>query len=261
MKSYLTQIYIAVRDQLSSPSILITRAVFLCLMVLVFNQLWTVLKETGNSNITINPNDFLWYLIIGTTLQFSRPEGLHRQIEDDVKTGNIAYQMIRPIHFILIYFCHSIGTFLIRMPILLIIGGGLICLISGTELPTGFNHFPVIFGLMIMSACFISFCTVFIGLSTLFIYDSLPLFWLIQKCEYVLGGVFFPIIFYPTVLFKFCLLTPFAWSIYGVASLIYDYNTTAALTTFTHLILWNMIIIALVSLLWHRLKKRICVYG
>ncbi len=261
MKPYLTQILIAIREQLCSPAILMARAIFLCLMVLVFNQLWLVLKNADNTPIQIEPTYFLWYLIIAVTLQFARPEGLHRQIEDDVKTGNIAYQLIRPLHFILIYFCHSFGTFLVRIPILLLIGSILIYFISDKALPPYFTHLPIILGLMLVSACFISLCTVFIGLSTLFIYDSLPLFWLLQKCEYVLGGVFFPIIFYPVFLYNICLLTPFGWSIYGVAHLIYDYSPQSAWNVFIHLMMWNTIILGTICVIWHKLKRRICVHG
>ncbi len=261
MMPYLTQIYIAARDQLRSPAILVARSIFLCLMVLVFNQLWIVLKSTNNTSIQIEPTNFLWYLVIAVTLQFSRPEGLHRQIEDDVKTGNIAYQLIRPIHFIFICFCHSFGTFLVRIPILLCIGGLLIYLVNGYTVPPYISHLPIIFALMLLSACFISLCTVFIGLSILFIYDSLPLFWLFQKCEYVLGGVFFPIIFYPEFLYKLCLATPFGWSIFGVARLIYDYSPQNAVETFWHLLMWNGIMLGVIFVIWNKLKKRICVYG
>ncbi len=261
MMPYLTQLFIAMRDQLRSPAVLVARIIFLCLMVLVFNQLWLVLKNTDNTVIQIEPSHFLWYLVIAVTLQFSRPEGLHRQIEDDVKTGNIAYQLIRPLHFILICFCHSFGTFLVRIPILLFVGGCLIYSITGYTPPTHISNLPIIFGLMLVSACFVSLCTVFIGLSTMFIYDSLPLFWLFQKCEYVLGGVFFPIIFYPEFLYKICLATPFGWSIYGVAHLIYDFSPQNAWNLLGHLLLWNAVILYIIYIVWQKLKKRICVYG
>ena len=200
-------------------------------------------------------------MLIGCILQFSRPEGLHKQIEDDVKSGSIAYNLIRPINIVTIYFCQSLGTFLIRIPFLFIIGTSVICFITHTNLPEIFSCLPYFILLLFLSVCFISLCTVFIGLSTLYLQDSLPFFWIIQKCEYVLGGLFFPIIFYPEWLYHFCLMTPFAWSGYAVASLMYNWSISNAFSVFLHLIFWNIFIVSAVSLLLLFIKKRVSIHG
>lgn len=261
MRTYLKLLYVTMHNQLTAPTILLIRSVFLVLMIFIFHQFWQVLKTTGNTAVNLNPNDFLWYLLIAVTLQFSRPEGLHKQIEDDVKTGNIAYLIIRPIHILGIYFCYSFGTFLARIPMLLLIGGSAVCLLEGQIPALSIVSASVIFGLMLISAIFASLCTVLIGLSVLYLYDSLPFFWIIQKCEYVLGGVFFPIIFYPKFFFTLCLMTPFGWSIYGVAHLIYDFSAAAAWDTFFHLLGWNVAALLCVNAVWALLKRRVYVYG
>ena len=261
MKTYISFIQATMKEQLLSPGILIIRGCFMCLMLFVFHQFWKVLKSTGNTAIELNPSDFLWYLLIGCILQFSRPEGLHKQIEDDVKSGSITYHLIRPINFVAIYFCQSLSTFLIRTPFLFLIGTGVIYTITQTALPEIFSFLPCLIVLLFLSICFISLCTVFIGLSTLYLQDSLPFFWMIQKCEYVLGGLFFPIVFYPTWLYHFCLMTPFAWSGYAVASLMYDWSYSKAFFIFLHLIFWNLFILLSVYLLFLFIKKKVSIHG
>lgn len=261
MKTYLSFIIATMKEQALSPGVLMIRACFMCLMLIIFNQFWTVLKATGNTSVQLNESDFLWYLLIGCILQFSRPEGLHKQIEDDVKSGSIAYQLIRPINIITIYFCQSVGTFLIRTPFLFLIGSCVIYLLTGATLPTVFYYLPYFVFLLFLSICFISFCTVFIGLSTLYLQDSLPFFWIVQKCEYVLGGLFFPIIFYPSWLYHFCLMTPFAWSGYALSSLMYDWSFSMAFLILVHLICWNIFMLLAVYILFMFIKKRVYIHG
>lgn len=261
MKTYFSFIKATMKEQARSPGVLLIRACFMCLMLIIFNQFWSVLKATGNTAIQLNASDFLWYLLIGCILQFSRPEGLHKQIEDDVKSGSIAYQLIRPINIIAIYFCQSIGTFLIRTPFLFLVGSFVIYLLTDTTLPSVFHYLPFFACLLFLSICFISLCTVFIGLSTLYLQDSLPFFWIVQKCEYVLGGLFFPIIFYPDWLYHFCLTTPFAWSGYAVSSLMYNWSFTYAFLILGHLVFWNLFMVSAVYILYLFIKKRVSIHG
>lgn len=260
MKKYLYLIQSALIMQLKTPASLLMRLILLILMISIFNQFWVVLKSHNTSDIAIEPVNFLWYLMLGSLLQFSRPEGLHKRIEDDIKTGNIAYQMMRPISVIASYFFESMGTFVIRLPLLLICGGLWITMIT-QKLPTYFEMLPLIFILLFLSAVFISLTTVFVGLSTLFLQDALPLFWVIQKCEYVLGGLFFPLIFYPEWLYKIALLTPFGWTGYGVTHLIYDFSSTAFLSATFHISFWILITFLFIQGLYAVLKRKVAVHG
>lgn len=239
----------------------IMRAVFLCFMILVFNEFWSILQGAKNTVIPISPVAFLSYLMIGAILQFSKPEGVHKQIEDDLRTGNLAYHLLRPLNLVLYYFCQIIGVYIIRVPILFCIGTAMIFIATGSFIPIEPIYLPIVIALLFLSACFAALCLVFIGLSTLYLYDSLPLFWLVQKCEYVLGGLFFPIIFYPQWLYKICLLTPFGWGGYGVAHLLYDFSAKEAFNVFIHLAGWNLVIMFALFALFKLIKRKISIYG
>lgn len=114
---------------------------------------------------------------------------------------------------------------------------------------------------MVLSAIFISLCTVFIGLSTLWMQDALPMFWLIQKAEYILGGLFFPLSFYPEWLQQIAFATPFGWINYGVARLIYNYSSVNAVETFIHILFWIIIMICVNMLFYRLLIRRITIHG
>lgn len=263
MKPYFLAVLMNMKEQLQGSrggGVFLIRVIFLCCMIVIFHKFWLVLKA-GGSSMVIDPVSFLSYLTVGAGLQFSRPEGRVKEIEEEVRTGNIAYQFIRPVHFVLLNFCECLGIYLIRLPVLFCVGAGMIYLLTGSFLPINPIYVPIVFGLLILSACFASLCMVFIGLSALYLYDPLPFFWIVQKCEYVLGGLFFPIIFYPAWFQKVCLMTPFGWTGYGVASLIYDFSFEKAFTVFLHLIIWNALLAGALIILFKMIRKRVCVYG
>lgn len=260
MRKYVYLIQSTIVTQLRSPTSLLMRLILLILMISIFNQFWQILKAHNSSGILIEPVNFLWYLLLGSLLQFSKPEGLHKQIEDDIKTGNIAYQMTRPVSVIMAYFLESLATFIIRMPFLLVCGGLWITLVT-QKTPAFIEMLPLILFLLFLSAIFISLMTVFIGLSTFFLHDSMPLFWVIQKCEYTFGGLFFPLIFYPEWLYKLALYTPFGWIGYGVTHLIYDFSTLEVYNSTLHICFWIIILFIFIQTLYMLLKRKVAVYG
>lgn len=261
MKTYLTIIQNSICQQIRFMNSIWARSIFLCFMILVFNQFWSILQTTKTASIVVDTRSFLSYLMVGAILQFSKPEGMHKQIEDDLRTGSVAYQLVRPINIVLFYCCQIFGVYLIRIPLFFLIGTLMIYITTGAFLPINPVYLPIVLGLMFFSACFATLCLVFIGLSTLYLYDSLPFFWLIQKCEYVLGGLFFPIIFYPEWLYKVCLLTPFGWSGYKVASLLYNFSAQEALSVFLHLLAYNVCVLLALLGLFKLIIRRINVYG
>lgn len=260
MKKYLLLINAAIKTNIKTPSVLFMRLLLLILMITVFNQFWHVVKESKSAEHIIEPVNFLWYLLLGSILQYSRPEGLHKRIEDAVKSGDIAYQMMRPLSLISIYFFEGLGTFLIRAPFFLALGGLWVTFITH-ELPTYFSSLPVIVCLLFLSAIIVSQLTVLIGLSVFALKDSLPFFLVVQKCEYVLGGLFFPIIFYPDWLYKVALSTPFGWMGFGVTHLIYDFSTHAVLDTLWHLCLWIFILFSINNGIYFFIKRKVVLHG
>lgn len=260
MRKYVTIMRTAAAEQLLRMKSLMARLVLLAVMLAVFNAFWNVVG-TEKTNADISAVNFIWYLLLGAILQFGRPEGLHRRIEEDVRSGNIAYLMMRPVSFIGYKCCESLGTFCVRLPVLLIAGAGIISFLTNGALPSDIKALPVIIPLLFGSMLLLSLGTVFVGLSALYLQDSLPLFWLVQKGEYILGGLFFPLTFYPDTLFRFALATPFGAAGYRVTSLIYHYTPENALTAALTLGFWITVMTGLNHFLFYILKRKVSVNG
>lgn len=260
MKKYIRIMLTAASDQIFRIKSLLARLFLLIIMLFVFNLFWNIIgSEKIDSNISAV--NFIWYLLLGAVLQFGRPEGLHRQIEEEVRSGDIAYRMMRPVSFIGYKCCESLGTFCVRLPILLFVGAALITFLTDGALPDQIQALPIIIALLFGSMFLLSLGTVFVGLSALYLQDSLPLFWLVQKGEYILGGLFFPLTFYPDELFRFALATPFGSAGYNVTSLIYRYTPEQAITATLSLGFWISIMLGIDYLLFFILKRKVSVNG
>ncbi len=259
MKKYLYIMFASAVDQSVRIQTLMARVIFLIAMLVVFHAFWQAVYSDKQATIPIV--NFVWYLLLGAILQFGRPEGLHRRIEEEVRSGDVAYTMIRPLSFIGYKCCESLGTFCVRLPVLLIVGGGVLMFLTDGALPVGIKTLPIIIVLLFGSMILLSLGTIFVGLSALYLQDSLPLFWMVQKGEYILGGLFFPLTFYPETLYLFSRATPFGAAGYNVTSLIYDYTPEKAGYAFVMLLFWIIVITGVNHLLLFVLKRRIAVNG
>lgn len=261
MKKYLTLLLAAAREQISHLKTLSARVLLMLIMLTIFRQFWMVVKAETLDSQTIQPTDLIWYLLLGCLLQYGRPEGLHHRIEEDVRTGDIAYCLLRPVSYIGAKLCESLGTFLVRLPILLFFGGVWAIYLSGGELPHDFQALPVILILLTLSMIVLSLGTIFVGLSALFLQDSLPLFWMIQKAEYILGGLFFPLTLYPQWLQTLAMSTPFGYAGYGVSHLIYEFSWISAVQTGGMLLLWIIGISGILKLMYVLLMRKVAING
>lgn len=260
MNKYVKIIKTSAWEQLSQIKSLLARIIFLIVMLVIFNAFWNVV-QSEKSSADISAVNFIWYLLLGAILQFGRPEGLHRRIEEDVRSGNIAYLMMRPVSFIWYKCCESLGTFCVRLPVFLGIGGLIIFILTDGSLPDGIRALPIIILLLFGSMILLSLGTVFVGLSALYLQDSLPLFWLVQKGEYILGGLWFPLTFYPESLFRFAQATPFGAAGYGVTHLIYGYSPENAIKACLMLSFWIVFMATLNHFLFYILKRKVSVNG
>lgn len=261
MTTYLTLLAAAAREQMSQIKALGARVALMLVMLTVFRQFWLIVKAGGGDNPLIQPTDFIWYLLLGCLLQYGRPEGLHCRIEEDVRTGDIAYCLLRPVSYIGARLFESLGTFCVRLPVLLSCGGLWAFYLTNGELPSSFQALPVILVLLFLAFILVSLGTIFVGLSALFLQDSIPLFWMVQKAEYILGGLFFPLIFYPDWLYQLAMCTPFGYVGYGVARLIYDFKWELALETGGMLLLWIIGGMSVLKVMYSLLMRKVTING
>lgn len=71
-------------------------SIFLLLILFIFSQLWKTVLGTGGRIAGLNSAGMPWYMVFTEVIVISTP-AYHRLVSDEVKSGDIAYKLVRPI--------------------------------------------------------------------------------------------------------------------------------------------------------------------
>jgi ABC-2 type transport system permease protein len=210
---YLAIASVAVAQRLDERSLLISRAVFYALVLFIFSQVWNALaSETGDAS------SFVWYLAVTEWVLLAQPR-LFAEIERDVRSGEIAYQLTRPAHYLAVKLAESVGEMLLAMTVL-----GCVGVITALLLTSGLPQHPLglLFALVLglLAGVVLLLAGAVIGLCAFWLQDCSPLYWVWQKAVFVLGGLFVPLALYPEWLRVLSLCLPFSAVIGGPGSML-----------------------------------------
>ncbi len=111
-RKYTAACGIAIRQALSERAALVGRTAFYVLILLVFSRLWAAV----GARIEIpgaTMREMVWYLAITEWIVLAQPP-IHLKIAEDVRRGDIAYQLPRPISYLGSCFAQAWGDFTLR---------------------------------------------------------------------------------------------------------------------------------------------------
>jgi ABC-2 type transport system permease protein len=230
---------------------------FYGVILLVFSRLWRVVAERGV--VEASPRQLLWYLAITEWVMLSVPL-VHLQIQADVERGDIAYLLPRPISYLGSRLAESVGDFLLRAAVLAVAGCVFATLLSGglPEDPRGLL-LAVPLGLFSgwVALCFHAS----IGLTAVWLGDSAPVYWIWQKCAFILGGLLLPLEVYPEWLREIALATPFAALMNGPGRMAFGWQPRDATAVALQLVLWSVVATALLAWVDRRARRALEVNG
>lgn len=194
------------------------RSLTVVLRIWIFTQLYTVTYQvTGNSEIGgLTVPMTIWCLMLTQSFQSATRPPVVRLIEEEVKSGNLAYSIVRPFSYVLFHFFGFLGRCGSNLLFNLFIGSLAAIILVGlikTSL-TGliFCLFLLSFGLMI--DFLISFL---LGLAAFWLEDVSALYWIYSKAQMVFGGILLPISLFPEYLKKIAEILPFSQLYYSAA--------------------------------------------
>ncbi len=213
---YLAVVVIAVQQAAAARVVFLGRIAFYAVLLVIYARIWSMVGHASASAAasSFGRADLIWYLAVTEWIALSIPP-LHTDIEADIRSGNIVYQLTRPISYFWMRFAEGLGTLLMRMAALSVFGFALSAFLSG-GLPSG-GPLALICGALtavVAAALNLLFYAV-IGLSAFFIEDTSPVYWVWQKLAFVFGGLMFPLDMYPASLQRVASFTPFPSLLYA----------------------------------------------
>ncbi len=232
------------------------------IILFIFFNIWQYIYSDSTNLINgYNLNQMTWYVVITEIIWMTlNGRKFCIQISNDVKSGNITYNINKPYNYIGYVLSTHLGDILIRIGIYSILGvlTGFLFLGRFPDL----NIFSVIIVIItIFLALIISTLLItFIGLFSFFIEDSGPFYWVYSKLILVFGTMF-PIEFFPSIIQKILNFSPVYVVSYGPAKLFVDFSWNNAISIIIAQLIYLAIAYLMCYLLYKKGVKKINVNG
>ena len=225
------------RQAHAEPGELLGRVMFFVLILGVFSAVWRAVAEAG-SPVTQSPREMLWYLAITEWVVMATPL-VFMQMEEDIRRGDVAYQLARPASWLGSRLAHGLGALALRAPVLLVVACAIAWLYAGApERPAGVA-LAIAFG-AVASAVMLTFY-IGLGVVAFWLGDVAPAFWIWQKLTFVLGGLLLPLQFYPDLFVRVAKATPFPAFLGGPASLLTSAPLMSVGMLALALVVWSVV--------------------
>lgn len=232
------------------------------LHIFIFIQLYSYLYQGEREIINgYTLNQMIWYIVI-TEVIWSILKGrqLCKKISNDVKNGNIAYNISKPYSYIGYIFSDHFGSMLIPFITYFISSLVIGYLLVGT-LPniTIINILLVIISIILALAISI-FLVMFIGLFSFYVEDSGPFYWVYSKVILVLGTLL-PIEYFPGIMQTILKYSPVYVTCYGPAKLFVDFSYQNAVSIISAQILYLFISYGICAFIYKKGVRKLNVNG
>jgi len=258
LRKYAAVAEIALRQSLGERSALFGRMAFYALILFIFSRLWLVVGERAPIP-GATTSDLLWYLALTEWVVLSFPL-IHLHIETDVRRGDIAYRLPRPISYLGARFAEEAGYFAVRFVTLGAAGFVLAFVLAG-RLPSDPRGLLLAVPLALLAG-WVGLCFhAAIGLTAMWLQDSSPVYWIWQKAAFILGGLLLPLEIYPAWLREIAAWTPFSALMHGPGRMAFGWQPEFAALVALKLVFWGVVASLLVTWIYRRGLRALDVNG
>ena len=258
MSKYGAVAWLAARQGFAARGAILGRVGFYWVIMLIFSRLWVaVAPETrGEMGRAV---EYVWYLAITELVALGVPM-LYLGIEQDVRRGDIAYRLGRPISYAWAKLAEGVGEFAVRFAFLATIGMAGAWLFAG-GLPADPRGLAWAVPLAFLAGLMMLVIQTMIGLSAFWLQDAAPVYWIMQKFLFIFGGLMIPLSIYPDWLHSVADFTPFSAALYGCGRLVLHYDPALALDTAWRLVAWTALLGVILSWVYRRSLTALTVNG
>lgn len=241
---------LGIRRNLANWPILMGRALFYLVAMLVLSALWDKVaaqRLPGTLAHLLPAGGLTLYIGVTEWIALSIA-AIHLRLEDDIRFGMLEPHLLRPKPYLVQKLAEALGDSFGRL-----IGIGAAALLalvqSGRGLPpaAAFVYIAILgtlgttVGVLLMTL---------VGLSAFWVRRVLPPYLIMQKALFLLGGLFAPISLYPGWFFHIAIVTPFAATLFVAGNQAIEPALASFARGLIAQLTWIAILSGLVALVW-----------
>lgn len=221
LKKYFAIAKINFVNRLAYPVDIISEVVFLAF---IFSILFFLHRSTAGIT-PMNPieqltlSQTMWIIFFANIFAGARIKGVSHVLNDEILSGQIAYQLNRPYSYAMFHFAQDLGS---KLPSIIFGGaitGFFLHFIVGIP-PVSMESLLIGIGMLLIGMV-INFLILFcIGLCAFWVGYVDPIRWIYMQVMIIAGGAAVPLAFFPSALKKIILVLPFSNVVYGAARII-----------------------------------------
>ena len=222
---------------------------FYTLFIFVFFSLWQAIYKEGSVN-GYTHGQVVWYLIVTELVVFGCRIPIVGQINEDVKTGAMAYLLNRPVHYIAYQAAAAAGNVAVNLIFTGTLGVVLGLLFVGPVPSFQWAGLPLMLISALLGIALQFFCLVAVGLTAFRLEDNTAIYLIFQKLVFMLG-MFLPVEFLPGRLQGIAKALPFSYVAWAPAKLFVDFSVDTFLQVAPMQVLWIVVAVG-ISLAMYR---------
>jgi viologen exporter family transport system permease protein len=257
LQKYLAVAAISLRLRLAERGALWGRIVFYFIILLIYSRLWQAVLS-GGAGTEHGPAGNLWYLAVTEWIILAQPP-TYLEIERDVRSGDIAYLLARPMSYVGSKLAAAGGELALRLVVLCAAGLTFGRLFSGQWPSAEGLALAGLVGLAASAVHALGLAAV--GLSAFWVHDTTGVYLIWQKLNFILGGLMLPLSIYPPWLRTVADYSPFPALLYGPGSLVLDPDPGRALRLLVELAAWAVLAALAVLGLERRGRRILDIHG
>jgi ABC-2 type transport system permease protein len=240
---------------LAAWPILIGRVTFYLLILVVLGALWDKVAAEQATPLAamLPPGGLAVYLGVTEWVTLS-VVAIERRLEDDIRHGGLEPYLLRPKSYLLQRVAPAMGETMVRLATLGAAGLAALAL-SGRAVPAP-GAWPALVLLGMLGCVLGMLLYMLVGLLAFWMRRIQPAMLIVQKLDFLLGGLVAPISLYPDWLFDVAKATPFGAHLYWVGVQALTPSPGLFLTGVGWQIVWIVVLSALCALLWQAGLRR-----
>jgi len=259
LKKYMTIARISLVNAINYRASLFSRFCFYTLFIYVFMSLWRAIYQEGSVH-GYTYIQIVWYLIMTEFVTFACSSNIYSSMNDDIKSGSVAYLIGRPTHYVFYQFSNSLGQIALNFFSFGVLAAVLGFLFVGPLTTFSVIGLPALFLSIFLGITLNYFFLMLIGLSAFVMEDNFAIYLIYQKLCFMLG-VFLPIEFLPAWLQPVAKNLPFSYVAWAPAKLFVDYSPALFFELIPRQLAWTALSIVLVLAFYRLCVKRLQING